>query len=94
MDDVAPGILLEDDSRSIAKGLTSKTDRILSKTSFSPDGNSIAAGYSGGVLFWDVAARKRLIDESLSVKEGAVRSVAFNTNSKTIAVSPAGDTIG
>ena len=33
MDDVAPGILLEDDSRSIAKGLTSKTDRVLSKTS-------------------------------------------------------------
>jgi hypothetical protein len=34
MDDVAPGILLEDDSRSIVKGLTSKTDRVLSKTSF------------------------------------------------------------
>ena len=35
MDDVAPGILLGDDSRSIAKGLTSKTDRVLSKTSLS-----------------------------------------------------------
>jgi hypothetical protein len=35
MDDVAPGILLEDDSRSIVKGLTSKTDRVLSKTSSS-----------------------------------------------------------
>jgi hypothetical protein len=33
MANVAPGIVLEDDSRSIAKGLTSKTDRVLSKTS-------------------------------------------------------------
>jgi hypothetical protein len=33
MVDVAPGILLGDDLRSITKGLTSKTDRVLSKTS-------------------------------------------------------------
>jgi hypothetical protein len=33
MANVAPGIVLEDDSRFIAKGLTSKTDRLLSKTS-------------------------------------------------------------
>jgi hypothetical protein len=31
--DVAPGILLEDEEQSIAKGLTPKTERILSKTS-------------------------------------------------------------
>jgi hypothetical protein len=42
MDDVAPGILLEDDSRSIAKGLTSKTDRVLSKTSLTSSGKSKA----------------------------------------------------
>jgi hypothetical protein len=30
---VAPGILLEHACRSIVKGLTSKTDRVLSKTS-------------------------------------------------------------
>jgi hypothetical protein len=32
-DDVAPGILLGDEQQSIAKGLTPKTERILSKTS-------------------------------------------------------------
>ena len=31
-DDVAPGILLGDDPRSIAKGLTSKFEKLLSKT--------------------------------------------------------------
>jgi hypothetical protein len=34
-DDVAPGILLEDEQQSIAKGLTPKTEGILSKTSLS-----------------------------------------------------------
>jgi hypothetical protein len=40
MDDLAPGILLEDDLRSIVKGLTSKTDRVLSKTSERSPGRS------------------------------------------------------
>ena len=59
---------------------------------FSPDGKTIAAGcYSrgiggvGGVVLWDVAARKRLVDEPLAVKEGAVASVAFSPDGKTIA---------
>ncbi len=35
---------------------------------FSPDGKTIAAGYGarrgdGGVVLWDVAARRRLADE-------------------------------
>ena len=57
---------------------------------FSPDGKTIAAGYGvsgggGGVVLWDVAARKRLVDEPLPVKEGDVRSVAFSPDGKTIA---------
>ena len=57
---------------------------------FSPDGKTIAAGYSlvgggGGVVLWDVAARKRLADEPLPVKEGDVTSVAFSPDGKTIA---------
>jgi hypothetical protein len=60
MDDVAPGILLEDDSRSIAKGLTSKTDRVLSKTSLGASGHYLAGDWcsrSGGLArrcrrFW------------------------------------------
>ncbi len=57
---------------------------------FSPDGKTIAAGYGtkgggGGVVLWDLAARKRLIDEPLSVKEGEIQSVVFSPNGKTIA---------
>ncbi len=66
---------------------------IVWSVAFSPDGKTIAAGYEvtssfgpgrGGVVLWDVAARKRLVDEPLSVKEGEVRSVAFSPDGKTI----------
>ena len=36
-------------------------------------------------MLWDVAARKRLVDEPLAVKEGDVASVAFSPDGKTIA---------
>ncbi len=43
----------------------------VKSVAFSPDGKTIAAGcYGGGVVLWDVAARKRLVDEPLPVKEG------------------------
>ena len=61
----------------------------MRSVAFSPDGKTIAAGYSaargGGVVLWDVAARKRLVDEPLPVKEGGVKSVAFSPDGKTIA---------
>ena len=60
--------------------------------SFSPDGKTIAAGYSvglggggGGVVLWDVAARKRLVDDPLPVTEGGVNCVSFSPDGKTIA---------
>ena len=37
------------------------------------------------MVLWDVAARKRLVDEPLPVKEGIVESVAFSPDGKTIA---------
>ena len=37
------------------------------------------------MVLWDVAARKRLVDEPLAVKEGNVGSVAFSPDGKTIA---------
>ena len=57
---------------------------------FSPDGKTLAAGYGvggvgGGVVLWDVAARKRLADDPLPVKEGSVQSVAFSPDGKTLA---------
>ena len=56
----------------------------VTSVAFSPDGKTIAAGYgvadlletggerAGGVVLWDVAARKRLVDDPLPVKEGRV----------------------
>ena len=57
---------------------------------FSPDGKTIAAGYSvphkgGGVVLWEAASRKRLGEAPLDVKEGHVSSVAFSPDGKTIA---------
>ena len=43
------------------------------------------------MVLWDVAARKRLVDEPLAVKEGWVGSVAFSPDGKTIAAGYSGD---
>jgi WD40 repeat protein len=67
---------------------------------FSPDGKTIAAAYSGfrrdrewtgGLVLWDLASRKRLIGEPLAVKEGSVGSVAFSPDGKIIAAGYQGD---
>ena len=42
---------------------------------FSPDGMALAAWYGSGVDLWHVAARTRLVEESLAVPEGEVRGV-------------------
>ena len=47
--------------------------------------DSRGIGSASGVVLWDLAARKRLVDEPLSVKEGDVESVAFSPDGKTIA---------
>jgi WD40 repeat protein len=66
----------------------------IENVAFSSNGKTIAAGYykcregdsdGGGVVLWDVAARKRLSDEPLSVSEGSVYSVAFSPDGMTIA---------
>ncbi len=61
----------------------------VQSVAFSPDGKTIAAGYGGfggggGVVLWDVAARKRLAGDPLPGKEG-VTGVAFSPDGKTIA---------
>jgi WD40 repeat protein len=73
-------------------GLTSflhMSEGRVANVAFSPDGKTIAAGYSGfgvgGVVLWDVIRRQRLDVLPLSVKEGDVWSVAFSPNGKTIA---------
>ncbi len=79
--DVATRNRLGDEPRPVTEGW-------VESVAFSPDGRTIAAGYSagdGGVVLWDVAARKRLVDEPLPVTEGCVSSVAFSPDAKTVA---------
>ena len=57
----------------------------VSSVAFSPDGKTIAAAYSGGVVLWDAAWRKRLAAKPLVAVGGGVNSVAFSPDSKTIA---------
>ena len=74
-------------------GLTSflRTDEgNVTSVAFSPDGKTLAVGYGagrsdGGVVLWDVTARRRLADEPLTVKV-IVNSVAFSPDGKTLAV--------
>jgi WD40 repeat protein len=74
------------------------TDGGVHGVAFSPDGKTIVAAYgrddnvtyghdvkSGGVVLWGMAARQRLVDPPLPVKEGSVSSVAFSPDGKTIA---------
>jgi WD40 repeat protein len=65
----------------------------VTSVAFSPDSRTLAAGFDfvrggrhgGGVVLWDVAARRRLADDPLRVKEGPVRSIAFSPDGKTLA---------
>ncbi len=64
---------------------------------FSPDGKTLAAGYSEnnatgpcGVVLWDVAARKRLVGPPLSMEEDMISSVTFSPDGKTLAAGRRG----
>ena len=61
----------------------------VNSVAFSLDGKTLAAGRVGGpvsgVVLWDVATRKRLLEDPLPVKEGYVNSVAFSPDGKTLA---------
>jgi WD40 repeat protein len=61
----------------------------VQSVAFSPDGRTLAAGYSsgvvGGVVLWEVGGHARLQDQPLAVAEGRVWSVAFSPDGKTLA---------
>jgi WD40 repeat protein len=67
----------------------------LSFLTYSPDGRVLAAGYHalgfgsgfdhGGVVLWDAASRRRLVDRPLRVPEGRVVSVSFSADGRTLA---------
>jgi WD40 repeat protein len=60
---------------------------------FSPDGKTLAAGYAyvhgyysdGGMVLWDLAEHKRLLQAPLPKKDCQVAAVAFSPDGKTLA---------
>jgi len=69
-------------------------EREVASVALSPDGKTIAAGYTakpilksfGGVMVWDVASREQLKGVGPDLCEGRVSSVAFSPDGKTLAV--------
>jgi WD40 repeat protein len=69
------------------------TEGFVTRLAFSPDGKILAAGYDyvhgnyrdSGIVLWDVAERKRLMQASLPMKKGLVQDVVFSPDSKTLA---------
>jgi WD40 repeat protein len=59
--------------------------RSVGSVAFGRGGKTLAAGYRGGVMLWDVEGSARLIDKSLVVREEGVRAVAFSPNGVTLA---------
>src|SRR5262249_51069231 len=55
----------------------------VSDVAFSPDGRTLAAGYGGGGVLWDVARRARPTDKPLPVAEGGVSSRSFSPDGRT-----------
>ena len=53
---------------------------------FSPNGETLAAGYDGGVLLWDARLRRRLGENPLYVCGEFTTRLAFSPNGKTLAV--------
>jgi WD40 repeat protein len=61
----------------------------ITSVGFSRNQKTIVAGYAndlgGGVVLWDVAARRRLTKDSLALKEGRVTSVALSPDGNIVA---------
>ena len=69
------------------------TEGFVRRLAFSPDCKTLAAGYDyvrgtyrdSGIVLWDVAERKRVMQASLPMKKGLVEDVVFSPDGKTLA---------
>jgi WD40 repeat protein len=78
---------------------------VVTSLAFSPDGQTLAAGYGatwgaggvlgnrGGVVLWDAARRTRLTPRPLAAPEGYIWGLAFSPDGQTLAAGY-GDAIG
>jgi WD40 repeat protein len=91
----AGGVVLWDEAlrRLMNDPLPVKEGEVRS-VAFSPDGKTLAAGFEygggergGGVVLWDVAARRPLAEQAFPVKEGHVQCIAFSPDGKTLAAA-------
>jgi WD40 repeat protein len=77
--DVTRGVRLAADLR------LAETVGAVTSVAFSSDGTTLAAGTYRGVVLWNAAERKRVVDTPLAAPEGLVRDVAFSRDGRTIA---------